>query len=981
MLRLPGWSSATIVLLFLVKVLLAQQDILLFQDGSSNYRLASQQTGPQVWVAKNDYPAVHRASQDLAVDFGRVLGVNGTRQVVDNLSQASKTKKAPVIIAGTIGNSTLIDGLVKAGKLAVSDITGKWESYTMALVKDISTDVPWALVIAGSNRRGTIFGLYAISEKIGVSPWYWWADVPPKTKTGVWVRDTRVIQGPPSVKYRGFFINDEAPALTGWATKKFGLTATGRPFNSEFYKLVFELCLRLRANYIWPAMWGSAFYVDDVKNGPLAEEYGVVIGTSHHEPMARAEREQQQEIEGGWNWDENKAEIIEFFRGGVERARNWETMYTMGMRGEGDAASPTLTAEDLEEIIQVQQSVLKEGLNADDIGDVPQTWVLYKEVGRYYQTGMKVPDTVTLLWTDDNVGNLLRTPLANETDRSAGAGVYYHFDYVGSPRNYKWINTIQLVKTWEQMHLAYEKGAREIWIVNVGDIKPPEIPTAHFLDMAYDMSKHATPSSTNTWIRSWAAREFEERIADRTVQILSTYGKLIVRRKYELLSRKPFAYSVASYDEAERVLKEWTDLLALAQSTYDSLPQATRTTFFEMVLHPVLAGKTVVELYIKAELNLWRHKQRRTSANQLANDVHRLFAEDAQITDRYHKLNGGKWDVMMSQTHIGYTSWNEPAANTIPELRYHDQANVPRAGIMGVSVQGSNLTSPGDPEPVLLSVDPYMPASDQRYLDIYTRNNGSFTYEITVNASYVTVSNRTGTLSAPNGVSDVRVPITVDWDAAPAGLSWVGLRIQAPDAAGSWPITATLPVHKTSVLSGFKGFVESGAVVSMEAEHYSSAEEKNGLSYMTIPDYGRTLSGVKLWPVTADSQSPGAAAPKLTYDFHTFTSSASARVVVFLGATLNHDPSRPLRYAFSVDGGNPVTVQPVPTTPMGSEPSGWSQAVITGGWTFASRINLPSGKHSLHLWLLEPGVVVQKVVVDLGGFRESSLGPPESVRV
>jgi hypothetical protein len=361
---------------FLLGLTLAQQDLLAFQDGISEYKLADTSTAPEVWVSSGDFRAIIRTAQDLTLDFGRVVGVNGTLKELNQLP-GSRNGTAPIIIAGTVGYSTLIDKLVDAGKISVSEIDGKWESYTTVFVKDVTSSIPWALVVAGSDKRGTVYGLYDISQTIGVSPWHWWADVPPKTKTSIWARNARKVQGPPSIKYRGFFINDEAPALTGWAEKNFGLTPSGRPFNSEFYKLVFELCLRLRANYIWPAMWGSAFYVDDDKNGGLADEYGVVVGTSHHEPMARSEREQQQEVEGNWDWIDNKEEITEFFEGGVERAKNWETMYTLGMRGSGDAASPTLTADSLVEIISVQQSLLEDILNKN-LTDIPQTWVLYK---------------------------------------------------------------------------------------------------------------------------------------------------------------------------------------------------------------------------------------------------------------------------------------------------------------------------------------------------------------------------------------------------------------------------------------------------------------------------------------------------------------------------------------------------------------------------------------------------------------------------
>ncbi|CAI6094433.1 unnamed protein product [Clonostachys chloroleuca] len=474
----------------------------------------------------------------------------------------------------------------------------------------------------------------------------------------------------------------------------------------------------------------------------------------------------------------------------------------------------------------------------------------------------------------------MRTPLSNEADRPGGAGVYHHFDYVGIPRNYKWINTIQLIKTWEQMQLTYEKGERSLWTAN---------------------------------LKSWATREFGPSVADDTAEIINTYGKLIVRCKYKLLSRSPFVYSTAFYNEAEHT------------EHHDA--------FFEMVLHPVLVGKTVVELYIKATLSAWYHKQRRTSADKLADDVFRLFDEDSLITDRFHALSGDKWDLIMQQVHIGYDNWNDPPENRMPNVSYHTQANVPKSGIIGVSVQGSSQSAPGDPETTLLAMNPYMPPSERRYLDIFTRNNGTFSFRATSNVSYVNAS-------------------------APPGLSWAGIKIQPIDAPGSWNITAKLPVNKTSVPISISGYVESGGVVSIEAEHFASSETKGGLSYIKLPHYGRTLSGMKLWPVTALSQDPSTA-PKLTYSFHSFTSSENARVILFLGGSTNHDPSRPLKLAFSIDGGTPTTVRPVPDTPMGQNPSGWTEATVAGGWTSFITVSIAAGSHELSLWLLEPGVVVQ----------------------
>ncbi|KAL8289511.1 hypothetical protein RB597_001221 [Gaeumannomyces tritici] len=954
----------------------AASSLLSFGDGDSPYRLAAQGVAPVIKVSGDDWPAVLRTARDLAADFGRVVGANGTVSLVANgtATISRPCRDRPVIVAGTIGRSSLIDALIGAGKLDVAKTKGAWESYTSQVVRDVAPGVPWALVVAGSDRRGTVYGLYDISETMGVSPWYWWADVPVKTKTAVYVKPEGKVQKEPSVKYRGFFINDEHPALLGWVNENFGGV-----WGSEFYAHVFELCLRLKGNYLWPAMWGKMFYLNDTKSGPLAEEYGVVMGTSHHEPMARSEREQQLYNNGAWDWSRNKANITKFFREGVERSRDWETYYTMGMRGSGDEASPTLTAPALEEIIGVQQKILSEVFNTTDMLSIPQTWVLYKEVSEYYKAGLKVPESVMLLWTDDNSGNLIRVPIANETGLVAGAGVYYHFDYVGAPRSYKWINTIQLVKTWEQMHLAYAKNARHLWLANVGDLKPLEIPLTQFMDMAYDMDRHTGPDATTAWLKRWATSEFGASAADATAAILNEYGVLLGRRKYELLSDEPF--STTNYDEAERNLARWGALLELTQRTYDSLDAATKIAYFQLILHPVMAGKTVVDLYTKTWLNKVAAGQGRVSANTLAAQASVLFTRDAEITNMYHSHNGGKWNHFVDQVHIGYTSWNDPPANIMPKMSYTGPANAPGAGSLGVAFEGSTTALHDGASARILSVDPNLPPADVRWLEIFARKNGTFPYTITSNASFVTVSNAEGTITAPGDGSDVRSVVSVDWDAAPEGETSVTLSVR--DGGGAVVATAVLPVVKTSVPAGFSGFVESNGVVAMEAAHFASAESKGGLSYVEIPHYGRTLSGVKTMPATSGSQT-AATGPALKYSLYATKGSASAaRLVVYLGASHNHDPTRPLRFAYSFDGAAPAEVKPVPDVPIYREGPEWRSAVVGGGWISTVTIpgGLGKGAHELSLWLLEPGVVVQKIAVDFGGLRPSSFGPHESKKV
>jgi len=615
-----------------------------FADTQGGLKLADTSSAPTIVIDSKDWKGVTRAGNDLANDFGLVTGTKGkTATSTSNLSNTTS-----VIIAGTLGKSPIIDSLVSAGKLDVSKIKGKWESFTSAVVASPAQGISSALVLAGSDKRGTIYALYDVSEQIGVSPWYWFADVPPKSHNAIYALPDTKMQGPPSIKYRGIFLNDEQPALTNWMKEKYNGV-----YNSAFHARVFELLLRLRANYFWPAMWASKFYVDDAKNGPLADEMGIVMGTSHTEPMARADKEKVKP----WDWTTNQANLKTYMRDGVMRAKDWDVVWTMGMRGDGDTASPTLDAKTLTDVITYQQSILRSGLGVSNTSSVPQMWCVYKEVGGYYQAGMQVPDDITILWSDDNSGNIQRLPIPREALRVGNAGVYYHFDYVGDPRNYKWINTIQLSKTWQQMHLAHQKNATQIWIVNVGDLKPLELPISHFLDMAYDMSGFMAPDSTDAWLQAWAAREFGQQVAQGTAEVMATYGKLIVRRKYELLNMSPFLYSTANYDEAERVLHEWEDLQVKTQALYDKLDAGTQTAFFEMVLHPVIAGRVVQQVYINAGRNKAHAAQKRMSTNELANDVKAAYAQDSVIQKRYHGLLNGKWNHMMDQVHFGYTYW------------------------------------------------------------------------------------------------------------------------------------------------------------------------------------------------------------------------------------------------------------------------------------------------------------------------------------
>ncbi|KAI9761816.1 MAG: urea active transporter [Chaenotheca gracillima] len=992
--RFTSWMVRLVVgLSFCVTVsCLGQTPIISFNETDGSLQLAGGDGPPDIVVAGEDWAGVIRAAKDLALDFGRVSGANGTATIVNTTSSngtlSVSATGGSMILAGTMGKSFIIDNMISSGKINASEIDGKWESFQTQVVDQPLPGVSRALVIVGSDKRGTIYGLYDVSEQIGVSPWYWWADVVAVKHSDIHALNMTKTQGPPSVKYRGIFINDEAPALTNWINANYPPSPYGPGFNSAFYSTIFELLLRMRANYFWPAQWNSMFNADDPQSQPLADEYGIVMGTSHTEPMVRATKEWNVFGKGEWNWNTNNASIIPFFREGAQRAKPYESVFTVGMRGSGDTAlSPTIDLPQLENITATQRDILTDVFDTTDLSTIPQMWCLYKEVEGYYEEGLRVPEDVTLLWTDDNFGNVRRLPLSNETSRSGGAGIYFHVDYVGEPRNYKWINTISLQKNWEQLHLTYEYQAQQIWILNVGDLKPVEIPINHFLDLAYDMPSWG-PESTMDWLQMWATREFGESMANDIATVLNTYSVLAGRRKYELV--EPETYSLINYNEADTVLEEWKNLTDQAQSIYEKLDAGTQPSFFELVLHPTTAAYTVHDIHISAARNNLYAMQGRSSTNQIAQSVMSSFQQDHNLTDTYHKLLDGKWNHMMDQTHLGYVYWQQPMRQSVPGLQWVQSMEIDLAGALGVSIEGSNASVPGDDSFHTLSsntltfppMDPYGPST--RWMDIYARSSEEFNYNISTNATWVTVKPSSGALSGIGNNSDIRAEVSVDWTNAPLGSSMVTINISSSTDYGSqfsMP-QVILPVNHTELPTNFSnGFVESDGVISIEAEHTSSNTSTEDIYYTTIPSYGRTLSGVTLFPVTSDSQDPSSS-PYLQYDFFTFTNmSELANVTLYLGTSLNFNPTRPLMYAIAIDGAMPKNVSFVGASDPGGLPTGWDQAVSDNVWLSTTQQEImQSGNHTMKLWAVEPGVVFQKIVMSFGGIRDSYLGPPESYR-
>jgi len=630
-------------------VLLAMACTLAGNAQNNQVKIADEKIAWPVLIEENASKSIQVSAKHFADDIKMITGIGP--EII------GKTGKLPkkLILVGSLENSALIKKMVSTGKIKPGAGAKAWDGFLVQMVANPFAGVEMALVVTGAQNRGVSYGLFHLSEMFGVSPWYWWADVPVKKAPEIILPSNYFFEDFPRVKYRGIFINDEAPALSNWSKEKFG------GFNHQFYEKVFELMLRLKANYIWPAMWGNAFYDDDSLNIQSAKDYGVVIGTSHHEPLMRAHDEWRRYGKGKWNYDSNELKLKEFWKSGMQRATN-EKIVTVGMRGDGDEPMSRETATSLlERIVTDQRKIITE-VSEKPADQTPQLWALYKEVQDYYDKGMRVPDDVTLLLCDDNWGNIRRLPAINEKPRKGGYGIYYHFDYVGGPRNYKWINTNHITRIWEQMHLAYQYKAKEIWIVNVGDIKPMEFPISFFLDYAWNPEKTGA-DDLKEYTRNWVAKQFGTTHANDIEDILNKYTKFNSRRKPELLDARTFSVETGEWN---RVTEEYQNLYRKADAIRNALPESFQDAYFQLVLHPVRASANLYGMYHAVAMNQFFAQRGDTAANGFARKARQYYLNDSSISVIYHKINNGKWNHMMSQTHIGYTYWQQPPVNRMP---------------------------------------------------------------------------------------------------------------------------------------------------------------------------------------------------------------------------------------------------------------------------------------------------------------------------
>jgi len=948
---------------------LGQQGYVQFDAASGGFALVNAGAAADLIVDSNDFAAVTLAAKNLQSDIARVTGL--APRVLQ------ERHGGRLVLIGTIGHSETIDRLIAQNKLDVAAIAGKWESFLVQVVAQPLPGIESALVICGSDRRGTVFGIYDLSEQIGVSPWYYWADVSPRHRDRIFIKAGRYVQGEPAVKYRGIFLNDENPDLTRWVREKFGSApgfASAANYGHEFYARLFELILRLKGNYLWPAMWDNAFNEDDPDNPRLADEYGVVMGTSHQEPMLRAQQEWDRRYlkeHGHWNYAKEPELLQQFWREGIRRNRNYESLITIGLRGANDTpmapGGPEANRVLLEQIVDTQRGILADEFRTEP-KKVPQVWCLYKEVMDYYDAGMRVPDDVTLLWAEDNWGNLRRLPTAGERKRSGGSGIYYHFDYHGGPRSYQWINANPLPKIWDQMSLAKQYGADRIWIVNVGHFKGYELATEYFMHLAWDTARW-TNDNIGEFTRLWAAREFGPRYATEIADIVAKYAKYNGRRKPELLDAG--TYSLVNYHEFEQVVTDFDSIAAKAAEISEQLPAADRVAFYELVLFPTKASAQLNQMYLAAARNALYARQRRASSDDMAAQTRALFHAETGLMDEYnHSLLNGRWNHFMDQPVIGYVNWRDPPQNNLDAVKLSDV--LPKRGAsMAVAVEGSEAASSRG----TLTLPQFDAFNRQRrYIDIFNQGRTAYEFTALAHQPWIALDTARGKVT-----QDSRVWVSIDWSQVPSGSAAGEVTVSGAERQVTVKVQAFNPKEPASE---FRGFVESEGVVSMEAEHFTANQAAGDRRWLRIEDYGRTLSGMRAEGFADVAPAiPERDSPHLEYEMYLFDS-GSFDVSLVTAPTLNFMPGRGLDVAISLDDGAARMIEVVRLGVDAQDQNReWAQSVENNARTTHAKLDFTKpGHHRLKIWMVDPGVVLEKIVVDAGGLKPSYLGPPESFR-
>ena len=841
---------------------------------------------------------------------------------------------------------------------------------------------------------------------MGVSPWEWWADVTPNKKENIIISIQNEMSKKPSVKYRGVFLNDEDWGLQRWAALNFE-PETG-DMGPKTYAKVFELLLRLRANTIWPAMHSSTkpFY-SFPENKIVADHYAIVIGTSHAEPMlSNINTEWNHDTMGEYRYDTNSETIKNLFTKRVKETANFDGIYTTGMRGEHD--SPMIVGEDdtdaqvnlLERVITDQRAILKKETKKEP-NTIPQAFVPYKEVLNYYQNGLKLPEDITLVWTDDNYGYMRQLSNPEEQKRPGGAGVYYHTSYWGRPHDYLWLNSTNPVLMWEEMSKAYQFQSRDIWILNCGDIKPHEYNIELFLDMAWDMDNFEKSSSVKSHMNTWATREFGEDSAAEITNVLFENNRLAYIRRPEFMAwsqvepvTKAGETELTQYhygDEVSERIKSYQDIVDSTEKLYQNIDTNRKDAFFQLVYYPIIGAAKLNQKWLYNFKNKFTAQQGRQSANYFGEQSNVAFHRIEKETDYYNtKLQQGKWNHIMTMAPRFLPVFSKPAMS---------QVDTKEKASLGLALEGYQMEVNHD---IVNSYADVLPVfnryTDNKYfIDVFVKGNGEVNWEAKPKANWIKLSEEKGSLNTDLGKTEKRIWVSIDWAKVPKGENKkeaplghdfqlippsfkVNSAIDFSSNGKTTRIGVSVYNPEFESLKNYNGFVEDKGFVSINAENFTREKEGKLAKWQVLEGIGYTNKVITPWPRDSESitdiEKIKTNSAVLEYDFYTFN---FGEVNVNLQAVPTHAPHAGIgvRCAVAIDDAEPVIVD---FQTFGRSET-WKENVLKNATVKSvKQIVNTAGKHTLKIWMVDAGVMIDQVLIDLGGWKKSYAFPKETVK-
>lgn len=935
---------------------------------SSDFPLYANGKACNIYISPTDFEVVKKVSTLFSEDIQRVTGIKSKVTV----SKSVKSKTA--IVIGTLGQNQFIDKLAEQGKLNVAAIRNGWEQYIIKVIDNPTQSIDRALIIAGCDRRGTAYGTFTLSEAIGVSPLYWWSDVPVKKQKALYLAATEYVSKAPSIKYRGIFINDEGWGITPWAAKTFDPELGD--IGPKTYAKVCELILRMKGNMLAPAMHPSSGAFNKYpENKVVADNYGIVMTSSHCEPLLfNNVTEWYKDKMGEWNYMTNKDGINKILDKRISENGQYENFYTLAMRGIHDAGLVGVPKDKevsvVEEVLNDQRNILSKHIN-QHIDSIPQQFVPYKEVLDIYERGLKVPEHVTLVWPDDNFGYIKRLSNAEERQRKGGAGVYYHISYLGEPHDYLWLNTTPPALMYEELRKAYDTGADRYWLLNVGDIKPGELGMKTFMDMAWDINSFNFENINNHQPHLLSSIFGEHYQADIT-DIMNTYYLLGFQHKPEAMgwgyewnnkiSQERVTdtdFSFINYNEAENRMQEYDRIANKSEKIWKELPEAYKAAFYELVFYPVKGAALMNRKMLTAQQNRWYARQGRAATNAFADKAQAYHDSIDYYTQKYNSMLNGKWNHMMALA----PGWVATYQNMPPVVRNQ----IPQKAEMALFVPSQDCETCGNSSVhVLPCLNPY--AEKETFIEIYNKGSKAFTWKAEASEAWIKLSTSKGETTLQD-----RISVSVDWNKVPAKQHLNGeIKITSDNITK----TVLLPVFNPAPASSnnLKGlYVENNGYVSINPGKFHRKVESDNVKLTVIDGLGYEGQSLQLGQVNNTVQNlwQSDKAVRAEYDFYTF-GAGSVTIYTYAVPLFPVDTKHNTRFGIMIDNGLLKYA-----SNNAKEYSGeWRENVYRNSTLNTITLNIDKpGKHTLKLFCADPGVVVQKVVIDLGGMKRSYLGP------